>query len=149
MQNIELFSKNRITFFQLSEGNYKELQGEIKTVLDQTIKKFQHIVVMRGMIMNETSNLDTQILEIITDSFKNSKIDFEKFASKIFDELNKLYDEKNKFVNGCRSSKKFQRLTKDNFVFSADSPVFNYQRLVNYNLTFCWDVNRDYFLKVL
>lgn len=142
VQNIELFSKNRITFFQLSEGNYKELKREIKFVLDQTIKKFQHIVVMRGMIMNETSNLDMQILKIITQSFSNSKIDFEKLASKIFDELNDLYNRKNKFVNDCRSSKKFKQLTKDDFVFSADYKIKTLQQiLISLGLD---DYSKDY-----
>ena len=92
LNNIELFSRNRISFFQLSEGNYKELQNEIKIVLDQTIKKFQHIVVMRGMIMNETSSLDIQMLEIISNSLNSDKIDFESLAVKIYYRLNSLFN---------------------------------------------------------
>ena len=130
LNNIELFSRNRISFFQLSEGNYKELQNEIKIVLDQTIKKFQHIVVMRGMIMNETSSLDIQMLEIISNSLNSDKIDFESLAVKIYDRLNSLFNEKNKFVDECRASKKFKRLTKDPVVFSADYKIQTLQQIL-------------------
>lgn len=88
----KLFNNNRITFFQLTEGDYKELESEILEVINQTVKKFQHIVTMRGMIMNETSSLDVhfqnilksliskektdEILKIIKDKYKSSNIDF-------------------------------------------------------------------------
>ncbi|MEY2792437.1 MAG: hypothetical protein RJA76_429 [Bacteroidota bacterium] len=75
INDIKLFSNSRITFFQLTEGDYKELEHEIFDVIHQTIKKFQHIIAMRGMIMNETSSLDiefTEILENIITSDENA-----------------------------------------------------------------------------
>lgn len=65
VKDIKLFSNNRITFFQLTGGDYKELESEIMEVINQTIKKFQNIVAMRGMIMNETSSLDVEIEDIL------------------------------------------------------------------------------------
>lgn len=92
VKEAKLFNNNRITFFQLTEGDYKELENEILEVINQTIKKFQHIVTMRGMIMNETSSLDVdflnilksviskekteEILKVIKDKYKSSNIDF-------------------------------------------------------------------------
>lgn len=92
VKEAKLFNNNRITFFQLTEGDYKELENEILEVISQTIKKFQHIVTMRGMIMNETSSLDVdfqnilksviskekteEILKVIKDKYKSSNIDF-------------------------------------------------------------------------
>lgn len=66
VKDIKLFSNNRITFFQLTGGDYKELGSEIMEVINQTIKKFQNIVAMRGMIMNETSSLDVEIEDILS-----------------------------------------------------------------------------------
>lgn len=66
VKDIKLFSNNRITFFQLTGGDYKELEREIMEVINQTIKKFQNIVAMRGMIMNETSSLDVEIEDILS-----------------------------------------------------------------------------------
>lgn len=66
VKDIKLFSNNRITFFQLTGGDYKELESEIMEVINQTIKKFQNIVAMRGMIMNETSSLDVEIEDILS-----------------------------------------------------------------------------------
>lgn len=77
INDIKLYSNSRITFFQLTEGDYKELKQEIFDVIHQTIKKFQHIIAMRGMIMNETSSLDiefTEILENIITSDENALI---------------------------------------------------------------------------
>ncbi|MFA9188533.1 hypothetical protein AAGV33_01900 [Flavobacterium sp. FBOR7N2.3] len=92
VKEIKLFSNNRITFYQLTGGDYKELENEIIEVINQTIKKFQHIVAMRGMIMNETSSLDVEfhnilktvisrgetedILNLIKDKYKKSNLDF-------------------------------------------------------------------------
>lgn len=66
VKDIKLFSNNRITFFQLTGGDYKELENEILEVINQTIKKFQNIIAMRGMIMNETSSLDVEIEDILS-----------------------------------------------------------------------------------
>ena len=123
VKTIDLINKNRITFYQLVEGSYKELEKEIKDVVSLTIKKFQHIVAMRGMIMNETSSLDLQMLEIIKLALKNDNIEFEELSLKIYDELINLYNTKNKFVNECKESGKFAALTKDNVVFSADYKI--------------------------
>ncbi len=123
LKDIELINNNRITFYQLVEGSYRDLEREIMELIELTIKKFQHIVAMRGMIMNETSGLDMQMLSIIKSALNNDKLDFKELATKIYDELNSLYDSKNKFVNECREKGKFINLTKDNFVFSADYKI--------------------------
>jgi len=62
-----LLNSNRITFYQLDTQNvYKALEKEIIELIDLTISKFQHIVSMRGMIMHETSDLDVQILDLLS-----------------------------------------------------------------------------------
>lgn len=73
--------------------------------------------------MNETSDLDMKMLEIIKQALKSENISFDELAPKIYDELNDLYNSKNRFVNDCRDTGKFVALTKDNFVFSADYKI--------------------------
>ena len=66
-----LINSNRITFYQLTEGSYKELESEIIEVINLTIKKFQNIVAMRGMIMHETSSLDVEFKDILKSIIEN------------------------------------------------------------------------------
>jgi hypothetical protein len=124
---IDTIKLDRITFFDTKRavGNvhYEKIILKAISLIELTIKKFQHIVVMRGMIMNETSSLDMQMLDIIKSALNNSDINFDALASKIYDELNELYNSKNKFVNECRDGGKFKALTKDTFVFSADFKI--------------------------
>ena len=61
-----LISNSRVTFHQVSGANgYRELYLRIKELIDLTIKKFQHIISMRGMVMAETSELDISMEEIL------------------------------------------------------------------------------------
>ena len=60
---------------------------------------------------------------MIHHALKNKDVNFDEFAPKIYDELNELYTKKSKFVDDCRTAKKFSALTKDNFVFSADYKI--------------------------
>ena len=60
---------SRITFLETNKkvGKHSEiLISEIINLINLTIKKFQHIVAMRGMIMNETSSLDVEIEDILS-----------------------------------------------------------------------------------
>ena len=57
---------DRITFVDTRKSTIRDHNAAVidKAIklIDLTIKKFQHIVAMRGMIMNETSDLDMQML---------------------------------------------------------------------------------------
>jgi CheY-like chemotaxis protein len=123
----DTIKKDRITFFDTRKatGNihYEKIVEKAIILIGLTIKKFQHVVVMRGMIMNETSSLDMQMLSIIKLALKHKDIKFDELAPEIYDELNNLYNSKNKFVNECREAGKFNNLTNDNFVFSADYKI--------------------------
>lgn len=124
---VDTIKLDRITFFDTKRatGNvhYEKIISKAITLIELTIRKFQHIVTMRGLIMNETSDLDMKMLEIIKQALKSENISFDELAPKIYDELNDLYNSKNRFVNDCRDTGKFVALTKDNFVFSADYKI--------------------------
>lgn len=125
---------DRITFVDTRKStirNHNEaVNSNIIKLIDLTIKKFHHVVVMRGMIMNETSNLDSQMLEIIDKAFNNAKINFEVLSNAIYSSLIDLYDTKKNFVNNCQAKNKFKILTKDNFVFSAEYKILTLQQIL-------------------
>lgn len=124
---VDTVKLDRITFVDtrkiVGSDHYEKLIGKALNLIQLTIKKFQHIIAMRGMIMSETSGLDMQMLEIIKKSLENDKVKFDELAPKIYDELNNLYNSKSKFVAECKESGKFKSLTKDTFVFSAEYKI--------------------------
>jgi hypothetical protein len=68
---------NRITFIDTSKmsgtvHNEKVLL-KAKEIIELTVKKFQNIVAMRGMIMHETSSLDVEMENILQKILENSK----------------------------------------------------------------------------
>lgn len=66
---IDTVKLDRITFVDTRKStirNHNEavIDRAVK-LIDLTIKKFQHIVAMRGMIMNETSSLDVEMQNLL------------------------------------------------------------------------------------
>lgn len=117
INDIILFSNSRITFFQLTEGDYKELEAEVLEVINQTIKKFQHIVVMRGMIMNETSTIDADMLEIVASFIqKTNSIDVK---DRIYDELIGFHSRKLKDCEKFKKNDKIDNILKDPLLISS------------------------------
>lgn len=58
----------RVSFLATGDknnGHYQLVIDKAIEIINLTIKKFQHIVVMRGMIMHETSSLDAQSQNIL------------------------------------------------------------------------------------
>ena len=74
----DTFKKDRITFFQTSNNHYKEVVDKIKSLIELTLKKFNDIVIMRGMIMNEVSYMDEVKLDIIKQFINSSEEDIKK-----------------------------------------------------------------------
>jgi CheY-like chemotaxis protein len=67
---------SRVSFLETNTllGDHRDevLRATIN-LIELTIKKFQSIVAMRGMIMHETSSLDVEMENILQKIFKNSK----------------------------------------------------------------------------
>ncbi len=66
---VDTVNLDRITFVDtrksiIRDHNEAVIDRAIK-LIDLTIKKFQHIVSMRGMIMNETSSLDVEMSDLL------------------------------------------------------------------------------------
>ncbi len=77
---------------------------------------------MRGMIMNETSDLDNQKVNLIKSFIEKSKPEtIVELKLQILSEINEHFSKKLEKVNGEWREKNsgFNNLIKDNFVFSA------------------------------
>ena len=122
-------SWDRISFLQtekLPDDHHEEVIKKVKTLIDLTVKKFQDIVVMRGMIMDETSDLDNQKIELIKSYINSTKPEtVSSLKIAILDEVNKQFSSKLKKVNGDWKTKDkgFKDLIKDDFVFSASYKI--------------------------
>lgn len=129
VKDIKLFSNNRITFFQLTGGDYKELEIEIREVINQTIKKFQNIIAMRGMIMNEVSSLDAQMLEIVENYI--SKIEHQNVIDRVLDELVSFYKEKLKKSEKYKQNNNFAKVISEPILFSSSQRASAIEEIIN------------------
>ena len=123
LSTIKLANSSRITFYQLDGQDYhKALQNSIIEVIDLTIAKFQNIITMRGMIMQETSSLDLKMEEIVQKQLSNPTL-----QEHITPLLNTIFD--NIFLN---ASEKYKRAAKrkakeilgDTVLFNSAQKVF-------------------------
>mgnify|MGYP003648692403 CR=1 FL=1 len=68
---------DRITFFEsfkvLGDDHYEKIFRKAKELIELTVRKFQNIVAMRGMIMHETSSLDIEMKEILKFQIESSQ----------------------------------------------------------------------------
>ncbi|MCZ8089820.1 hypothetical protein [Flavobacterium sp.] len=124
---VDTVKLDRITFVDtrkiVGNDHYEKLTSRALDLINLTIRKFQHIVSMRGLIMHETSSLDAQMLEIINSSITKPNINLLELSSSIYNQLNELFTTKNEIVNNCRENNNFKKLTKDNFIFSSDYKI--------------------------
>lgn len=121
--NTQLINNSRITFHQMDDSAaYRQLGNSIIELIDLTIAKFQHIVTMRGMIMQETSSLDLKIENIVKFQLKNKKIEklIEPVLNNIFDNIYLNAEEK---FNKAKA-RKLKDILKDNVLFNASQKIF-------------------------
>ena len=115
--------KNRITFLETkSKGDHhKVVIKEIIKIIDLTIKKFEHIVSMRGMIMNETSSLDSQNLKIMLEYIDKNPNNIDDISNYILSEISTFIESKSNFIRTITKKRngKLKALTKDTFLFSS------------------------------
>lgn len=118
----QLINSNRITFYQLTEGNYNELKNEIIDLVKLTISKFQHIVSMRGMIMHETSTLDLIMNKLVTNFINNPNN--KKSSDLILPPIILAIQNNAKEKCDKAFSNKINKILKDNMLFSASQKIF-------------------------
>ncbi|RLA79474.1 MAG: response regulator [Epsilonproteobacteria bacterium] len=117
---------DRISFLQTKRIHHKEVVKKAIDLINLTIEKFHDIVVMRGMIMNETSDLDNQKIALIKKFIdKNTPELIDGLKLEILSELDEKFSSKLRKVQGEWKVKPngFTNLIKDNFVFSASYKI--------------------------
>ncbi|WP_298691789.1 response regulator [uncultured Sulfuricurvum sp.] len=125
----DIIKLDRISFLETSSSgttHENAVVEKIKKLIDLTLQKFHDIVVMRGMIMNETSDMDNQKLTMIQQFIKKYEIEKTRdLKVEILEQISQLFSDKLKYVDGDWKTKDngFKELMKDNFVFSADYKI--------------------------
>ena len=114
---------DRITFLQTIGEHHLEIVEAAIDLINLTIKKFQHIIAMRGMIMHETSALDNQTAKIIQSYMGSKKAENDIIINSICRELNNLLSNKQKIVTDVQAGKSYRNLIKDTFLFSAEYKI--------------------------
>jgi CheY-like chemotaxis protein len=119
----ETHKLDRISFLETSKysgsGSHEAiLVREIKKLIDLTIKKFQHIVAIRGMIMHETSFLDERMLQIVNTYLEQNEDDKET-REKIFDDIIGFFKEKYSKSQDYQRKDRIDKIVKDPLMFSS------------------------------
>lgn len=124
---------DRVSFLQTSKiaGTHHEVVvNEAKRLIGLTIKKFQNIVAMRGLIMHETSSLDAQIDNIVQSFLKCKDSACDKcpnivrckpISDIVLANMHTHIDSKLQTI----AKGNFKKIRNDTFLYSAD-----YKRIV-------------------
>lgn len=111
---------DRITFFEsfkvLGDDHYEKIFRKAKELIELTVRKFQNIVAMRGMIMHETSILDEFCFELISGYL--TKTDSQKVKESIFDEIISFYKRKFEEVSKYKKNGRIDKVLSDPLLFS-------------------------------
>ena len=108
----------------LGDDHYEKIFRKAKELIELTVRKFQNIVAMRGMIMHETSILDEFCFEIISDYL--TKTDCKKVKESIFDELISFYKRKFEEVSKYKKNGRIKGAQRPiTFSFSQKANTLN------------------------
>ncbi|WKX75543.1 hypothetical protein [Zobellia laminariae] len=130
LSSTELINNSRITFHQMDEANaYRELGSSIIELINLTISKFQQIVTMRGMIMQETSSLDLKMENIVKSQLKNPEL-----SESILPVLESIFD--NILANASEKfnkakARKAKDILRDNILFNSSQKIFALGEILN------------------
>lgn len=122
---------DRITFLETRkyQGSHHEIIiNKIKNLIDLSLKKFNDIVIMRGMIMNEVSYMDEVKLDIIKQFINSNKDDIKKSLPNMKMVILKIIkDNFNSKIKNIEKWEKnedgFKQLIKDDFTFSSSYKI--------------------------
>ena len=110
---------SRVSFLETKASTSEHIEKVISRtidLIDLTIKKFQHIVTMRGMIMHETSSLDELSFEIINDYL--TKTDDSDIKESIFNEIISFYEKKFNEVSKYKKNERIDKIMSNPLLFS-------------------------------
>lgn len=117
------------------EGVYtadrEEIENKFNSVFSTTIKKFQHIVAMRGMIMQEVSSLDVQMLEIVSNYLQNNKDKKQLVIDRVFKDLIEFHERKLEESKKIKDKNNFDKIIKDPLLFSSAQRASAVEEIIN------------------
>lgn len=117
LSSSELISSSRITFHQMDGSSaYRELSNSIIELINLTISKFQHIVSMRGMIMQETSNLDSLTFDMVSKYILEND---DEVRITLYNELITFFGRKFKLSEKSRNNNNINNIIKDPLLLSS------------------------------
>lgn len=125
---------SRVSFLETNASTDEHIEKVISRtieLIDLTIKKFQHIVTMRGMIMHETSSLDELSFEIITDYL--TKTNDSEIKESIFDEIISFYERKFNEVSKFKKNERIDKVINDPLLFSFSQRANTLSAIIEQN----------------
>lgn len=125
---------SRVSFLETdstTDAHIEKVISRTIELIDLTIKKFQHIVTMRGMIMHETSSLDELSFDIITEYLE--KTDNSEIKSSIFDEIIAFYERKFKAITKFKKNGRIDKVINDPLLFSFSQRANTLSAIINQN----------------
>ncbi|GHT11350.1 transcriptional regulator [Bacteroidia bacterium] len=127
---------DRITFLQTDKvtggTHHEKVVEKAINLIDLTIKKFQHIVAMRGMIMQEVSSLDAQMLDIVTEYLqKNDEGKKQPIIDKVLNDLISFHKEKLEKSKDFKEKNKFDKVVNDPLLFSSSQRASAIEEIIN------------------
>jgi hypothetical protein len=79
---------DRISYFSLQgDEGYRGFKNKLLTLIDQTVNKLQELPSIRGLVMGETSVLDSAVEEILSEFFKTQTDECEKLKGSILERI--------------------------------------------------------------
>ncbi|MDR0605471.1 MAG: hypothetical protein LBG80_14325 [Bacteroidales bacterium] len=119
----EIGKLDRISFLQTNKvpggTHHEKVVDKAINIIDLTIKKFQHIIAMRGMIMHEVSTLDAQMLDIVSKYIDAKGNEAQNVKNKVIDELIAFHKEKLEKSEKYKTNNSFDKVIKDPLLFSS------------------------------
>lgn len=117
LKTVTLANNSRISFYQLEgTGYHTELQRKIQELISLTIAKFEHIVSMRGMIMHETSSLDAQTYELVSNYISNND---DEVRMVLYNELVSFFKRKFEFSEKSKKTNNINNILKDPLLLTS------------------------------
>lgn len=110
---------SRVSFLETNTllGDHRDLVlRAAKSLISLTVKKFQNIVSMRGMVMHETAHLDETLFDLVSN---NIETNFDqRIVDQLFDEILRFYSSKHKLIERLKRNNRYDKVFSDPLLFS-------------------------------
>lgn len=112
---------NRITFIDTSKMSgtihNEKVVSKAKEIVELTVRKFQNVVAMRGMIMHETSVIDSEMLEIVSNFIQATNSP--EVKNRIYEELIGFHSRKLDDSQKFKKNDTIDKVLKDPLLISS------------------------------